>query len=88
MPFEGQFWGSHYGVVEDPFGTVWAISAPTPGAEQGGGDEAEAEASCEKKKGQRKSPRTKGVAAKIDKKNSSAKKPRFFKKKSTWVKKS
>jgi uncharacterized glyoxalase superfamily protein PhnB len=75
MPFEGQFWGSHYGVVEDPFGSVWAVSAPTPGAKRGGGDDAEAEgASGEKKKGQRKSPRTKGVAAKIDKKNSSTKK--------------
>lgn len=27
MPFEKQFWGSYYGVIQDPFGSVWAISA-------------------------------------------------------------
>jgi PhnB protein len=27
MEFEAQFWGPHYGVLQDPFGTVWAISA-------------------------------------------------------------
>jgi hypothetical protein len=79
-PFEGQFWGSHYGVVEDPFGTVWAISAPTPGAKRSGGDEAEAEDVGNSKKGQRKSPRTKGVAVKVDKEKSSSAKKRSKKK--------
>jgi hypothetical protein len=65
MPFEGQFWGSHYGVVEDPFGTVWAISAPTPGAKRGGGDAEEASS----EKGQRKSPEPRGLLQKLTRKS-------------------
>lgn len=33
MTFEEQFWRSH--VVVNPFGTLWAISAPSPSANKG-----------------------------------------------------
>lgn len=29
MPVAEQFWGDRYGVLEDPFGHVWAIASPT-----------------------------------------------------------
>jgi hypothetical protein len=48
---------------------VWAISAPTPGANRGGGDEAEAEDASSEKKGQRKSPRNKGLLQKWTRKS-------------------
>jgi PhnB protein len=54
MPFAAQFWGSHYGVVEDPFGTVWAISAPTPKEEEN--EEEEEPLVKPKKSSRRKSP--------------------------------
>lgn len=57
MDFAAQFWGSHYGVVEDPFGTVWAIAAPTPNAEK------EEEAPKAKKSGRRKSPSPKKASS-------------------------
>jgi uncharacterized glyoxalase superfamily protein PhnB len=68
MPFEAQFWGSHYGVVEDPFGTVWAISAPTPNP-----DEEAAAATAEPLAQQRKSPRTKSSKEKPQLKKAKAK---------------
>lgn len=34
MPYERQFWGDDWGLVEDPFGIQWAILQPGP--EQGG----------------------------------------------------
>jgi uncharacterized glyoxalase superfamily protein PhnB len=52
MPFEAQFWGSHYGVVQDPFGTVWAISAPSQK------DQEEEEKVTVRKSAQRSSSRT------------------------------
>lgn len=30
MPFERQFWGDDWGLVEDPFGIQWAILQPGP----------------------------------------------------------
>ena len=53
MPFEAQFWGSHYGVVQDPFGTVWAISASSKAKD----DEDQEEGEEEKEQETRKSPR-------------------------------
>ena len=32
MPVEDQFWGDRYGVVQDPFGHLWSIATPMPGA--------------------------------------------------------
>jgi PhnB protein len=31
MPYERQFWGDDWGLVEDPFGIQWAILQPGPG---------------------------------------------------------
>ena len=31
MPYERQFWGDDWGMVEDPFGVQWAILQPGPG---------------------------------------------------------
>lgn len=28
MPFERQFWGDRWGMLEDPFGLLWAIDEP------------------------------------------------------------
>jgi uncharacterized glyoxalase superfamily protein PhnB len=53
MAFVGQVWGSHYGVVEDPFGTSWAISAPS------NGDNDNEESLAKKNAKKSKSPRTK-----------------------------
>lgn len=30
MPYERQFWGDDWGMVEDPFGVQWAILQPGP----------------------------------------------------------
>ena len=32
MPVEDQFWGDRYGAVRDPFGHLWSIATPKPGA--------------------------------------------------------
>lgn len=58
MAFSAQFWGSHYGVIQDPFGTVWAISAPTPKEEEA------AAAAEEAPKGRKKAARAKSPKAK------------------------
>lgn len=39
MEFEKQYWGPHYGVLEDPFGSVWAISATHPNQKKAKTDE-------------------------------------------------
>lgn len=31
MPLEQQFWGDRWGMVEDPFGILWAVNEPAPG---------------------------------------------------------
>lgn len=31
MPYERQFWGDDWGLLEDPFGVQWAILQPGPG---------------------------------------------------------
>lgn len=31
MPVDEQFWGDRYGIIEDPFGHLWAIATPRPG---------------------------------------------------------
>lgn len=30
MPVDLQFWGDRYGIVQDPFGHLWAIATPAP----------------------------------------------------------
>jgi PhnB protein len=32
MPVADQFWGDRYGVIQDPFGHLWSIATPKPGA--------------------------------------------------------
>jgi uncharacterized glyoxalase superfamily protein PhnB len=32
MPVEDQFWGDRYGVIQDPFGHLWSLATPKPGA--------------------------------------------------------
>jgi PhnB protein len=34
MPVEDQFWGDRYGCVRDPFGHLWSLATPRPGAPQ------------------------------------------------------
>jgi PhnB protein len=34
MPYERQFWGDDWGMVEDPFGIQWAILQPGPEREE------------------------------------------------------
>jgi uncharacterized glyoxalase superfamily protein PhnB len=78
MNFAAQFWGSHYGVVEDPFGTIWAVSAPSPKKDENGEKEDEDEEEEEepakkpKKSSRRKSPAPK----KAEKKRASSKRTR------------
>ncbi len=48
----GVFWGFHYGVVEDPYGSVWAISASS------GEDANDEERESSPKKSKGKAPRT------------------------------
>jgi PhnB protein len=36
-PFERQFWGDDFGLLEDPFGIKWAILQPGPGRTPGQG---------------------------------------------------
>ncbi|MCC5987371.1 MAG: glyoxalase/bleomycin resistance/extradiol dioxygenase family protein [Pararhodobacter sp.] len=31
MPYERQFWGDDWGLLEDPFGIQWAVLQPGPG---------------------------------------------------------
>ena len=50
MPFEATSWGSYYGVVEDPFGTVWALSCPDSKAAKPHGSQTLEEKEAEAKK--------------------------------------
>jgi hypothetical protein len=44
MDFVATEWGAFYGVCEDPFGSVWALSCPDPNAKQPHGSDKEGEA--------------------------------------------
>ncbi len=50
MDFTATYWGSYYGVLEDPFGAVWALSCPDSAAKQPHGSQSKEEKEAEAKK--------------------------------------
>jgi uncharacterized glyoxalase superfamily protein PhnB len=49
-PLEAKYWGSYYGVLEDPFGTVWAICFPDSKAKAPHGSQSHDDKEAEAKK--------------------------------------